>query len=164
MPASNEREFFVLKLRLSSFYCKHIDFILSFKRTNEGRAKEEDVSTVKWLSSYVNARRRQEQSEDTTLRELEKSMRHCPQSISIDSLQRHGLPTPSVKGRTPLASTHPHQINTKGRTDEKKTYIHVYFTSGEHFCTNCKLHTVIILRVVIFDITYKRTPERCNCI
>lgn len=60
----------------------------TFKLTNEGgeRAKQEYVSTVKWLSGYVNAGRRQEHSEDTTLRELEKNMRHRSKSISIDPL------------------------------------------------------------------------------
>lgn len=71
-----------LRVRLSLYV-----FAPPFTLTNEaaGREEEEDVSTVKRLSGYVNAGRRQEHSEDSTLRELEKkNMRHCSKSISID--------------------------------------------------------------------------------
>lgn len=72
--------------------CVHLGlyvFVPKFNLTNEvgKRVEEEDVSTVKWLSGYVNAGRKQEHSEDTRLRELEKNMRHYSKSISIDPLQ-----------------------------------------------------------------------------
>lgn len=99
-----------LKMLLRAHWSLYV-FVPPFKLTNEAaeREEEEDVSAVKWLSGYVNAGRRQEHSEDTTLRELEKNMRHCSKSISIDPLQRHDLP---IEGRTPLTSTHPSRINT----------------------------------------------------
>lgn len=51
-------------------------FVSTFKLTNGAgmRVEEEDMSTVKWLSGYVNAGQRQEQSEDTMLRQLEKKI------------------------------------------------------------------------------------------
>ncbi len=94
------------------------------------------MSTVKWLSGYVNAGRRQEHSEDTTLRELEKNMRHCSKSISIDPLQRHDLPIPTqcqmyntTHIHTPLSNKH----NSAAADEKKKKYIHVYFTRRAHF-------------------------------
>ena len=84
-------------------------FFPTFELTNEAseRVEEEDVSTVKWLSGYVNAGRRQEHSEDISLRELEKNMRHCSKSISIDPLrQRHDLPIATQCQRH--STTHPH--------------------------------------------------------
>lgn len=83
-------------------------FFPTFELTNEAskRVEEEDVSTVKWLSGYVNAGRRQEHSEDIALRELEKNMRHCSKSISIDPLrQRHDLPIAAQCQRH--TATHP---------------------------------------------------------
>ena len=65
------------------------------------------MSTVKWLSGYVKAGRRQEHSEDTVLMELEKNMRHCSKSISIDPLQRHDLPIPTQCQRYSTPHTHP---------------------------------------------------------
>lgn len=143
-------------------------FVSTFMLTNEAgeRAEQEDVSAVKWLSGYVNAGRRQEHSEDTVLTELEKNMRHRSKSISIDLLQRHDLPIATQCQRhitTPI-HTHTHTLSNKHNpvwADEKKKYIHVYFTRRAHFfCTNCKLNTVIILRVIIFDITFMNEHQK----
>lgn len=65
----------------------------TFKLTNEAGegAEQEDVSTVKWLSGYVNAGRRQEHSEDSALRELEKKIcvtvqNQCPSILCSDMI------------------------------------------------------------------------------
>lgn len=63
--------------------------VLAFKLTNKagGRAEEEDVSTVKWLSGYVNAEGRQEHSRGHQAQGTGKNMRHSPKSILIDPVQ-----------------------------------------------------------------------------
>lgn len=132
-------------------------FVPAFKLTNEAteREEEEDASTVKWLSGYVNAERRQEHSEDTTLRELEKNMRHRSKSICIDPLQRHDLPICTRCQRYNGTRIHTSLSNKQHsvRTDEKKIHTCLFYKNGTFFYTNCKLNTVIILRVIIFDIT-----------
>lgn len=144
-------------------------FFPTFELTNEAseRVEEEDVSTVKWLSGYVNAGRRQEHSEDIALRELEKNMRHCSKSISIDPLrQRHDLPiaaqcqrhTPPLTLVITAAIIH---LSNKHNSDEKKIHTCLFYKKGTFFfCTNCKLNTVIILRVIIFDITFMNEHQK----
>lgn len=125
-----------LKMLLRAHWSLYV-FVPPFKLTNEAaeREEEEDVSTVKWLSGYVNAGRRQEHSEDTTLRELEKNMRHCSKSISIDPLQRHDLPIRTQCQRYNATHIHTSLSNKHNSvsTDGKKKYIHVYFTRMAHF-------------------------------
>lgn len=70
---------------------------------------------------------------------------------------------PSVKGTMPLAIIHTPLSDKYSDHGWKKKYIHVYFTRRAHFffCTNCKLNTVVILRIIIFDITFM-TEQHVN--
>lgn len=91
------------------------------------------MSSVKCLSGYVNVGLRQEHSEDTRLRELEKKLRHYSKSISIDSLQQHDLPMAARWQRYITARVQTTaQEKITWSTDEKND-IHVYFTRRAHF-------------------------------
>lgn len=123
-----------LTLRISS--CNVTALAPPFKLTNEAaeRDEEEDMSTVKWLSGYVNAGRRQEHNEDSALRELEKKICVTVQNQS-PSTQRHDLPicTQCQRYSTTHICTALSNKHNSVSTDEKKKYIHVYFTRRAHF-------------------------------
>lgn len=105
-----------------------------FKLTNEAaeRDEEEDMSTVKWLSGYVNAGRRQEHSEDSALRDLEKKYAslfkinlHRPSDMIFQYV-------PSVKGIAPLTSAQLSQINTTQLAQMKKKNTYMFILQEGH--------------------------------
>lgn len=161
--------FFFIVMGFGTYYvCMRLSvFVSTFKLPNEAgmRVEEEDMSTVKWLSGYVNSGRRQEQSEDTMFRQLEKNcvtiQNQSPSIFHTNTIFQKPF---DVKGTAPLTSRHQTPISNKQNTlstDEKNnTYMFILQEGHIFFCTNRKLNTVIILRVIIFDITFMNEHQK----
>lgn len=88
-----------------------------------------------------------------------KNMRHNQSALILCSGMIFQYPL-SVRGTWPLTPVHLFKVKKLGKkrrekslnTYEKKTMF--ILQEGHVFCTNCKLNTVIIQRVIIFDITF----------
>lgn len=87
------------------------------------RVEEEDMSTVKWLSGYVKAGRRQEQRGHHAQGAGKK---YASQSICIDPLQWHDLPISTECQRYMTTHTRASLQSQKNRKKRREKSLNTY--------------------------------------